>query len=323
MSSPSSPEIIVYSYEMAPNPQKLFQMLSLLRLPFKYVVIPVTMPRPQLATLGITYRRTPLLSIGSDMYADTALIVSKLCDMASHSATDTGLADTTNHLEYDGLGQLAFQVATAIIPRDWPLLQDKAFLADRSELTGRTFDPELLAKIRPTMISKMLSLVSLVEKNFLRDGRKFFLGGSTPTTADIHLYWALNWGLRYHEGARPEVSKSSHPKIFGWLEHVEGFLKDRRIETKIDIAEAEKILLAPPTHEYAKFVPHVADNPEGLSQGQRVKVTPADSGRTGPQYGSLISLNYEQVCLRNDEGLVMHFPRFGYEIVSAEDGGKL
>lgn len=95
------------------------------------------------------------------------------------------------------------------------------------------------------------------------------------------------------------------------------------METKITMAEACDVLRVPPTHEYAKFVPHVSDNPEGLSQGQRIKVTPTDSGRSGPQFGSLVSLNYEQVCLRIEKGLVMHFPRMGYEVASASEGGKL
>jgi glutathione S-transferase len=322
MSSP--PQIILYSYTMAPNPQKLSQILSLLAIPYKYVELPVIMPRPQLAALGITYRRTPLLSINSDMYIDTALIISKLCDIASHFPSPT-LTDPTDHLEYDGLGQLAFQLATSLIPRDWPLLQDKAFLADRTELRGgRPFDPEALASIRPGAISKMLSLVGIAERNFLQGGkRKFFLGGNTPTTADIYLYWGLNWGLRYHLGARPEISAESHPVVFKWLEDVRAFLDGRAVETKIEMAEAEEVLLLPPTHEYAKFVKHVEGNPDGLHQGQKIKVTPVDSGRSGVQVGSLISLNYEQVCLRNEKGLVMHFPRLGYEIVSAEEGGKL
>ena len=280
------------------------------------------MPRPMLAEIGITYRRTPLLSIGSDMYIDNALIISKLADIAQHS--DTGLSDATNHLEYDSLGQLAFQLAAGLLPPDTPFLQDESFIADRSELMGRPYNPSAIAKARPSMISKMLSLVQLVQRHFLRDGeRKFFLGGSTPSTADMHLYWGLNWGLRFHSGARPEISETSHPRIFEWLAAVDIFIKDRRHQTEITMEEAYKVLQVPPKHEYAKFVPHVEGNPEGLSEGQRIKVTPVDSGRSGPQFGKLMSLNYEQVCLRNDKGLVMHFPRMGYEIVSAGEGEEL
>ena len=148
------------------------------------------------------------------------------------------------------------------------MLQDKAFLANRTDLMGRPFDPVIMAKARPQIISKMLSLVQLVQTQFLADGRKFFLGGDTPSTADMHLYWGLNWGLRFHSGARPEISASSHSRIFGWLDDVKRFIKGRRVETKITMAEAYEVLRVPLTHEYAKFVPHVSDNPEGLSQGQ-------------------------------------------------------
>ena len=309
------PEIIVYSYEMAPNPQKLFQFLALFKIPFKYVEVSVTMPRPALADLGVTYRRTPLMSIGSDMYVDNALIIEKLCDIAKHS--DCGLDDCTNHVEYDALGQQGFRCATGLIPVNWPLLKDEDFLADRSELMGRPFDPKMLSSIRPQILSGMLTLVELIESHFLRDGKSFFLGGTKPTTADMHLYWSIKWGLRFHSGAQPEVSQSTHPKIFEWLSSVEKFISDRRLDTKIDISEAYKVLQVPPTHEYAKFVPHLADNPEKLSEGQRISVTPVDSGVNYPQLGKLISLNYEQVCLRNDKDLVMHFPRTGYTVAAA------
>jgi len=193
------PEIIVYSYAVAPNPQKLFQFLALYKIPFKYVEISVTMPRPEFASLGITYRRAPLLSIGSDMYVDTALIIEKLSDIARHS--DCGLADASNHVEYDGFGQMAFQCAVGLMPPDLPLLQDEHFLADRTELTGRPFGPKMLPAIRTAMVSKLLSLLGVVQSHFLQTAgqeRKFFLGGETPSSADMHLYWGLNWGLRFH-----------------------------------------------------------------------------------------------------------------------------
>ena len=309
------PEIIVYGYEMAPNPQKLFQFLALFKVSFKYVEVPVTIPRPGLAEIGITYRRTPLLSIGSDMYVDNALILEKICDIAQHS--DSELDVCANHVEYDALGQQAFRCAAALLPRDTPMLNDEVFLSDRSDLIGRPFDPEILSESRPRTISAMLTLVNLIESHFLRDGKRFFLGGTKPTTADMHLYWSINWGLRRYTGAQPEISLSTHPKIFEWLSDVDSFILGRRIDTKIDMTEAYKVLQLPPSHEYAKFVPHVSENPEKLSQGQRIAVTPVDTGRNHPQYGELISLNYEQVCLRNDKGLVMHFPRTGYSVVAA------
>lgn len=312
-----APEIIAYSYDLAPNPQKLIQFLTFFRIPYKYVEMPVTMPRPMLAEIGVTYRRMPLLSIGSDMYVDTALMIEKLADIARHSTETNGLEDARNHVEFDAYGQMAWQLGAGLIPASWPPLQDEKLLSDRVDLIGRPFGPEVLTATRPLSLSKMFSLVRLVESHFLGDDKEFFLGGKMPTTADMHLYWGLNWGLRYHDGAKPEISETTCPKLFKWLKAVETFLKDRKLETRIEISEAYEVLKVPPTHEYAKFVPHVEDNPEKLSPGQKIKVTPSDTGRSGPQLGELISLNYEQVCLRNERGLVMHFPRFGYEVVAA------
>ena len=61
----------------------------------------------------------------------------------------------------------------------------------------------------------------------------------------------------------------------------------------------------------------ISDRLEGLSQRQRIRVTPTDPGRSGPQFGVSISLNNEQ------DHLIMHFPIMGYEVVSASTAGKL
>lgn len=310
-------EIIVYSYEMAPNPQKLFQFLSFYNIPFKYVEIPVMLPRPDFTAIDIHYRRAPLLSIDSDMYVDTALIFEKLADIAAHTKPDV---ETTNHVEYDGLGQLGFKLAVGLIPSDSPFLKDEAFVKDRTELHGGApFSAESMAAARPQTLSAMRSLLSVIKKKFLTgDGKKFVLGGERPSTADMYLYWSINWGLNVHQGARPEISPDTHPVIFAWLERVAAFIKSRRHDTKISWEEAKAVLVKPPVHEYAKFVPHDEANVLGLKTGQQVTVTPTDSGTSHPQPGELISLNDDQVCLRNKSGLVMHFPRLGYSVQAAK-----
>lgn len=306
-------DIIFYGYDMAPNPQKLLQFLSLFKIPYHYVEIPVTLPRPDLDAIGITYRRTPLLSIDSDMYVDTSLIITKLCDMAAHS--DCGV-DAHNHVEFFHLGEQIFKCATALIPETHPLLQDEDFVKDRSALHGRSFDAKSMAQVRPMVLNTMLSYLSLIQRNFLSD-KRFIMGGSTPTTADLYLYWAVNWGLRYHDGTRPEISESTHPVIFGWLDHVESFLDGRDCGTKMSFSDAKEILVRPPKHEYAKFVHHDPQNALGLVPGRAVSVTPDDSGKSHPQKGTLISFNADQICLRNSENLVMHFPNLGYSVKAA------
>ena len=67
------------------------------------------------------------------------------------------------------------------------MLQDKAFLADRTDMSGRPFDPEAMANIRAQTVIKMPTLVQLVQSQFLGDGRKFLRGGDAPSKADMHL----------------------------------------------------------------------------------------------------------------------------------------
>lgn len=87
LASSSMVEIIYYGYPEAPNPCKVMHTLQLFRIPHRYCKIPMyalflpshsclsiaymeqycrTMPRPDFASIDITYRRSPLLSIDSE-----------------------------------------------------------------------------------------------------------------------------------------------------------------------------------------------------------------------------------------------------------------
>lgn len=315
-------EIIVYAYDFAPNPQKLFHFLAYFQIPYKYYRISSTLPRPDLSSIGIQYRRSPILSIDSDLYVDTALIIEKLSDIARHQADND--VDCTNHLEYDGFGQSMFRIATSLVPLTSPMLANEHFLADRRALLGMDrFSVALLRANRPQAVTDLLAHLDILERHFLNGGGKTYVMGEAVTTGDIYVFWSTNWALRFHDGARPEVSDSTHPITFAWLDRVETWLKGRRQDNDekgpntISWDQVKDVLLAPPTHEYAKFVPHDEDNPLGLKEGVKVSVTPTDSGKTHPQSGTLISLNKKQVCLRNDEGLVMHFPRLNYVVAAA------
>lgn len=309
-------DIIAYGYDLAPHPQKLLQFLAFFRIPYKYVEIPSLLPRPDFDSVGITYRRAPLMSIDSDMYVDTSLMIEKICDMAAHMKDSD--VDATNHIEFFLMGKEIFKLAVALLPADHPAMKNEAFLKDRVALTGRDFSIEAFKANRPHAIGAMLTYCSLISRKFLAGGsKKFILGGSVPTTADLYLYWSLNWGLRFHSGARPEISSESHPEIFTWLTDVAAFLRDRAVVEKIAFSDARTVLQRPPKHEYAKFVKHEEDDPLGLESGQEVSVTPVDTGMTHPQFGTLISLNRDQVCLRNKKNLVMHFPRIGYSVKAA------
>lgn len=55
-------------------------MLGYKKLPWRSVLIPAIMPKPDVIALTGGYRKTPFLQIGSDVYCDSALI----CDVLEH-----------------------------------------------------------------------------------------------------------------------------------------------------------------------------------------------------------------------------------------------
>jgi len=108
----------------------------------------MTLPRPELSeTMGITYRRIPILAIGRDVYADTSLIASTLERRYPVSAgygtlfpqkKGGGLAETgmVKALVMYYFDRTVFSLAAASLPYNkFP----EAFLKDRSDVSCLMF----------------------------------------------------------------------------------------------------------------------------------------------------------------------------------------
>ena len=74
------PELILHHYPESLFSEKARAMLNARRLPWRSVIIPMIMPRPDTIPLTGGYRRTPVLQVGADVYCDTALIAAYLDD---------------------------------------------------------------------------------------------------------------------------------------------------------------------------------------------------------------------------------------------------
>jgi glutathione S-transferase len=309
-------EIIFYGYEMAPNCQKVLMTLALLDIPYKYHEIPRMLPRPNFTDLNIDYRRVPLLSIESDVYCDTSLIIEKLCDIAIHEKTAGEDADVRNHRAYMDVGNNIFPFVVALLPIDGEAMNSPEFLKDRQDLVGagRPFSKEAFKQGRPSSLTYFAGYLGIIERNFLDGGKKkFFLGGERPTTADVYVYCMVSWALFGHRGNEPDITREKFPEAYAWCDRVKPFVSKGKRE-EITWEQVKEVLVKPPKHEYAKFVKHDEQNPFGLQPGTPIFVVPVDTGKTHPQKGELISLNNEQVCLRNKSGVVIHFPRIGYHV---------
>ena len=77
----AQPQMIIFDYDFSPYATKIRMLLALSGLPYKRCDVPPVLPRPQLESLGITYRRIPVLAIGKDVYCDTSLIVARILEL--------------------------------------------------------------------------------------------------------------------------------------------------------------------------------------------------------------------------------------------------
>jgi glutathione S-transferase len=92
------------------------------------------MPRTDLASLGITYRRIPVLAINGEVFCDTALIIREL----ERRFPEGKLGDDEGEWEkWEEWSNGIFPDAAKLISTDLPLMKDKRFVKDREEYSGR------------------------------------------------------------------------------------------------------------------------------------------------------------------------------------------
>ena len=71
-------EIILHNYVESLFAEKIRLILGHKKLDWKWVVIPMMPPRPELTALTGGNRRTPIMQIGADVYCDSALMAATL-----------------------------------------------------------------------------------------------------------------------------------------------------------------------------------------------------------------------------------------------------
>ena len=160
------------------------------------------LPRPDLAALGVHYRKTPTMAIGRDFYVDSRMIIKRLEEhfppSEEHPAFSThetkGLEGLLQKFSVDiGL----FGLAVSLMPLDLPVFKDQAFIKDRSEFAGRSFDPEQRASGRPQGLVHMRQCFDILEA-LLVDGHQWIGGTEKPTLADLE-------GMKWHRLERIEA----------------------------------------------------------------------------------------------------------------------
>ena len=125
---PSPQPIVTYDYDFSPYGAKIRMMLDLAGIPHKRVDVPIVLPRPQLESLDITYRRIPVVAFGKDVYCDTTIIMAKVMEL---QGPDGKLHKHPADAAFEAWGNHAFHNVLTLIPSQ--LLQP-GFVKDRETI---------------------------------------------------------------------------------------------------------------------------------------------------------------------------------------------
>ena len=181
-------DLILYFYTFSPYARKVTAYLNLRGIPYTECQQPFTMPRPDLAAINVKYRRIPVLSVGRDIYCDTALILQKLEQLypGSQIGGKTGRDKALIQVLQKWTDLEVFPRAAECIPSDFQALQDPNFVKDREELWGRSWSKERQDRMRGEALQCMKHNFDFLETLLSDDGGKWILDSEGPSLADIN-----------------------------------------------------------------------------------------------------------------------------------------
>jgi glutathione S-transferase len=298
-------DIILHHYAGSPFAEKVRIALGIKQAAWKSVDIPNVMPKPDLMPLTGGYRKTPVMQVGADIYCDTQLI---MLELEKHVPTPP-LLPKGREGEVRGLtmwiDRNIFWSAVGLVMGQIGDKLPEVFKQDRSAFSGRSFDPAMMRAMIPVTRDQTYGQFWLAE-TMLADGRAF-LTGPAPSLADCALYNPV-WFIK--ERLSPAASPLDRlPGIVAWSERMKAFGSGKRSD--LPAAEALEIARAATPGKTSVDT----SDPSGLKAGQKLSVTPDDTGKV-PVAGTLVGLTADRISLaRHDDrvgDVVVHFPRAGF-----------
>jgi glutathione S-transferase len=300
-------ELILHHYELSPYAEKVRLALGRKALPWRSVMAPMVMPKPDYVELTGGYRRVPMLQIGADIFCDTHLIARVLDRLYPDPPLSPPGLETVDHaLARWGettfmMGVLALLGMGGVFPDD--------FMEDRRKTMvppGQSMEQTPL--IVATKLAQIRANLDRLEHQ-LADGRAFLLGAE-PCLSDLSAFHPLMLVM-----AHPRSAALLAPlrRVPAWIERVRGIGHGK--PTPLDSAEAIEIArrATPAAFEGEPVLP------DGMRLGQPVVIVSDEYG-SGNVVGTLAASGLHEIAVRRQSQrageLVVHFPREDYTVIA-------
>ena len=307
-------DLILHNYASSPFSEKVRLILGYKKLPWKSVLVPPILPKPDVLALTGGYRRTPVLQVGADIYCDTALI----CDVLEHVRPEPTLypphlkgvcrifaqwADSS--LFWAAMGYNLQPKGAAHVFAKAPPEAAKAFGEDRKAMSGT------MVRLRPgdatsAYRSYLRRIANMADEHD-------FLFGVEPCVADFSAYHGI-WYTRNQVPVLADILNAT-PSVAEWANRMEAI--GHGAMGKLASADAIAITKAaePAAPGANLLIDSAFQDDHAIALGTRVAVT-AESFGAEPTEGELIAATRTHYSLRREDaraGVVhVHFPRIGY-----------
>lgn len=312
-------DLILHHYASSPFSEKVRLMLGYKKLPWKSVIVPALMPKPDVVALTGGYRKTPFLQIGADIYCDSALIA----DVLEHVRPEPTFypphlkgvcrifAQWADHsLFWAAMGyNLQPKGAMHMFGGDMNLA--KAFGADRTA-TGAAS-----VRLRPGDATS--SYRSYLRRIAHMADEHDFLFGLEPCIADFAAYHGI-WFTQTQVPPLADILDAT-PSVLEWARRMAAI--GHGPMTRLESADAIQVAAAaePQPPGANLLVDSAFQDDHGIPLGTRVTIAAEQFG-TEPTEGDLIAATRTHYSLRRTDpraGLVhVHFPRLGYTLRAAD-----
>ncbi len=311
MSEPAN-EIIYHNYPQSPVAEKVRVIFGIKGLTWRDVEIPRLPPKPLLTTLTGGYRRTPVMQIGADIYCDSQCIIREL-ERRYPAPTlmpgdDAGLLWCLSRWTDGALFELSVKIVLGAAGDDLP----EDFAQDRGRLYLGADWAAGLKKANATLPHLMAQLRAPLAwlDTQLADGRQFLIGDKAAAI-DAQMYHIV-WFVRGRCQAGPAFL-AEFKNLERWEQSIaalgHGSSTSMTPEDAIERARSMQPIDSTGVAE---------GDPQGLTPGMSVAVTPDVDGGEQAVSGTLRSANAESISIERvseDAGTVcVHFPRSGYRV---------